>query len=84
MQGMSCLFRCPRQVGNFSVTFSIATEKGRDPLEIESLRVESLEEFNHFDPLKKTYLIIHGFWSNGNVSWVKEMTEAILDTVSNS
>lgn len=53
-------------------------DSGIDALEF----IASPEGFDSFDPWKKTYLIIHGFWSNGEEAWVKELTNAILKTVS--
>lgn len=82
MQGMTLFDRNKREVGDFNLKFSVATEMARDPLTIDSLDVKSLGELNYFDPVKKTYIVIHGFWSNGNASWVNELKDAILDTVS--
>ena len=36
-----------------------------------------------FDPRRsKTVFIVHGFMSNGEMEWVKNLTGAILDNVS--
>ena len=33
----------------------------------------------HVDPEQETYVITHGFTSNGNANWIREMAEAIRD-----
>lgn len=65
---------------DFDVKFKIETDIKKEALEINDPNWKLLRI--NFDPSKKTYLIIHGFMSTGNKSWVINLKNAILETVS--
>nr|XP_034300155.1 uncharacterized protein LOC105322194 isoform X1 [Crassostrea gigas] len=44
-----------------------------------SLLFSDLSTLAHFNPSKSTFIIIHGYRSNGDSDWVKHMTSSLLD-----
>lgn len=49
-----------------------------------SLLFSDLSTLAHFNPSKSTFIIIHGYRSNGDSDWVKHMTSSLLDKVFNN
>ncbi|XP_061164506.1 uncharacterized protein LOC133173538 [Saccostrea echinata] len=45
------------------------------------LRFSDVSSFSHFDPSKKTYIIVHGFLNNKEKSWISDMRRNILSEV---
>lgn len=62
---------------NTTVDFYLSTRKNRT-----FSKVDSNEKYiKHFNPKKTTYVIIHGWLSNANETWINNMKDALLDLV---
>lgn len=46
-----------------------------------SLSFTNVSTLVDFDPIKNTFIIVHGLRSSGDRDWVKEMTSSLLDKV---
>lgn len=79
------LFFTSKNNSDFQVNFFLSTNEDKDP---EDISTEELYRrwpnllMNGFDPLKKTTIIIHGYKNSAGHSWVLEMKDRLLDTVS--
>lgn len=69
------------QKKDFNVKFLLGYAEGKDPIKSGSRNWITLFK-NNFNVTKKTHLIIHGFLSHGKKSWVLDLKDAILRTVS--
>lgn len=66
---------------DIGVDFFLSTNERKDHVSISIYDWAGLET-NSFNPLKKTYIIIHGYKSGGTKSWVLALKDKLLDSVS--
>lgn len=71
-------FKSPKTY--FKVIFTLGYSAEKDPILIDGDNWRTAL-INKFDPEKKTYIIIHGFQSNGDKDWVHKLKNAIWLTV---
>lgn len=66
---------------DFQVDFYVATRKHRNHTKIQMGEVSTLKD-SGFDPTLKTILLLHGYKSGGTKTWVVQLKNKILDSVS--